>query len=58
MRKWRNTKLPPGHTKFKNQRRTVSEMLITIKSRHFCDKIEECGHDSKLMFRTMIVWSA
>ena len=28
-------------------------MLITAKSKHFCDKIEECGRDSKLMFRTM-----
>ena len=34
-------------------RRTVSQMLIIAKSRHFCDKIEECGRDSKLMFRTM-----
>ena len=52
-RKWRNTKLPSDHTKFKDQRRTVTQMLITAKSRHFCDKIEECGRDSKLMFWTM-----
>ena len=42
-RKWRSTKLPSDHTKFKDQRRTVSQMLITAKSRHFCDKIEECA---------------
>ena len=52
-RRWRPTKLPCDHDRFKKQRKLVSQTLQSVKSNYYHTKITECGRDSKSLYSVM-----
>ena len=52
-RRWRLTKLPCDHDRFKKQRKLASQTLQSVKSNYYHTKIPECGRDSKSLYRVM-----
>ena len=52
-RRWRRTRLASDLSLFKKQRRLVCQMLEKAKTTYYHNKITECGHDSRSLFRLM-----
>ena len=52
-RRWRRTRLASDLSLFKEQRRLVCQMLEKAKTTYYHNKITECGHDNRSLFRLM-----
>ena len=49
-RKWRKTGLIVHREIFVEQRQLVSNLMKSLKTKYYADKIEECGTDQKVLF--------